>query len=93
MEKLLTKDDVCELLGISQNTLYRMINRREISCIRVSGSYKFLETDVEQYLAAQRIDAQPISKGVANLKSPEVRRGRPTINFDRCEYVPGMKVV
>lgn len=89
MNRLMTKSEVCEYLGISVRTLYRIVERRELSCIRVAGGFRCYEADVEAYLDRQRVEARPV--GATTATAP--MRGRPTKPLIPCEYVPGMKVV
>ena len=44
-------------LGISQATLYRLVERREIAVVRISNSLRFTEQDIEAYIASRRTAA------------------------------------
>jgi excisionase family DNA binding protein len=54
LEPLLTVTAVCELLGISKPTLYRVINAGELATIRVGSSPRFSPDDVRDYLERSR---------------------------------------
>lgn len=41
-ERLWTKEDVCEFLGCSRASLYRLVERREIPFLRVNNKLRFL---------------------------------------------------
>lgn len=46
--------EVCELLGISRAHLYRIVERGEITAVRMGRSVRFLAEDVRSFLAAHR---------------------------------------
>lgn len=55
MERLLTTEEVAELLRIEPVTVRRLIMRGELSAYRIAGEYRFTPTDVEQFLESQRV--------------------------------------
>ena len=54
LEPLLTVRGVCDLLGVSKPTLYRLIHAGELVPLRVSQSPRFTREDVRAYLERQR---------------------------------------
>ena len=88
MERLMTKADVCEVLQISPATLDRLVARGEIAAFKLSGSVRFLPTEVSAYVrrcvAAAEAPAVTVITGRKRQKAP--------IAPDRV-YIPGMKVV
>lgn len=97
MEKLLTKEQVCRLLAISDSTLDRIVSDGSLAAIRIRGRLRFTETDLEAYLQRSRIEASaPPSPIYREAKTPAARRRMATVKptqIRACEYVPGMKVV
>lgn len=87
---LITKDDVCKLLGISLSTLDRIIADGDLPVYRVRGSCKFKLADIDAYLENCREEHErpPLPKPVKNRPSQKSSWADlpPT-------YYPGMKVV
>jgi excisionase family DNA binding protein len=48
--RLLTPDEVAEILRVSKTTIYRIVERRVLRFYRISGSLRFALADVEEYL-------------------------------------------
>jgi excisionase family DNA binding protein len=48
--RLLTVNEVADLLRVSRMTVYRLIKEREIPALRVGRSYRLREEDVNAYL-------------------------------------------
>lgn len=59
LEPLLTVASVCELLDVSRQTLYRLVQRGELIPIRVSRSPRFVQEDVRRYVDGQREAHRP----------------------------------
>ncbi len=99
MKKLLTKDQVCELLAISSSTLDRIVADGSLAAIRVRGRIRFSEEELEAYLARSRVQAvavvptQSSRRGSSPAPRPPARRGRPPKAAAEQKYYPGMKVV
>ena len=54
-ERLLKPLDVAEWFGVSRQTLYRMIEKREIPFYKIGGQIRFQEADLEKYLQDMRV--------------------------------------
>ena len=54
LEPLMTVQGVCDVLGVSKPTLYRIIRVGELAPIRVSRSPRFAPADVRAYLERHR---------------------------------------
>jgi excisionase family DNA binding protein len=54
LEQLLTIAQCCELLQVSKQTLYRLINSGELAPIRVGERSRFAPADVRAYLERHR---------------------------------------
>ena len=52
---LLAIDDVAQLLGISTKTVRRLIERRDLSAIRVGSQLRIDQRDLEDFIRNQRI--------------------------------------
>ena len=55
MERLLTTEEVAELLRIDPVTVRRLIGRGELAAYRIAGEYRFTDADLEQFLESQRV--------------------------------------
>ena len=54
LEPLLTINGACDLLSISRNTLYRLVDRGELRPTRVGERLRFQPDDVRAYLERGR---------------------------------------
>lgn len=89
MEKLMTKGDVCEVLQISPATLDRLVARGEIAAFKLSGSVRFLPTEIRDYVRRCVCAAEtPAVTVIPGRKRQKKAAAAP----DRI-YIPGMKVV
>ena len=99
MKKLMTKNEVCELLAISSSTLDRIVADGDLQCLRVRGQIRFLEDDLLQYLSACGADKRPASKAQPRQRykrpaTPRKPRSIPPEELaPQLRYIPGMKVV
>jgi excisionase family DNA binding protein len=57
LPKLLTIDEVANLLGISPTGVRRLQQQRNIPFVKVGGSVRFLLEDVISYVRKQRVEA------------------------------------
>jgi excisionase family DNA binding protein len=55
MERLLTTEDVAELLRIDPVTVRRLVTRGELIAYRIAGEYRFTSTNVEKFVEAQQV--------------------------------------
>ena len=55
MERLLTTEDVAELLRIDPVTVRRLIGRGELTAYRIAGEYRFISADLEKFVESQRV--------------------------------------
>ena len=58
--KLLTLDEVAELLRVSKTSVYRLVERRAVRFYRVSGLLRFDHADIEAFLGAGCVE--PVDK-------------------------------
>jgi excisionase family DNA binding protein len=56
--KLLTVNEVANILRVSNMTVYRLVKSGQIPAIRVGKNYRIKETDVNEYLikGTQRVE-------------------------------------
>lgn len=93
MTKLLNKEQVSEILGVSVKTLERIIADGSLQYYRIRGQLRFNEQDVMRYIAScqeKRVTYEVVE--AAPSRTPQKRprsRAVPTPS----EYYPGMKVV
>jgi excisionase family DNA binding protein len=86
MERLMTTEEVAELLRIDAVTVRRLIMRGELTAYRIAGEYRFTPTDLEKFFESQRVvvDTRPKNqfgdkftdqaRSVLALASEEARR-------------------
>jgi len=86
MERLMTTEEVAELLRIDAVTVRRLIMRGELTAYRIAGEYRFTSTDLEKFFESQRVVVDIRSKNqfgdkftdqarsVLSLASEEARR-------------------
>lgn len=55
--RLLTVNEVADLLRVSRMTVYRLIKTGELPALRVGRSYRLREEDVHTYLMARYTEA------------------------------------
>ena len=80
--ELIKKQEACEILSISMNTLEKLIREGRIPAYRIAEkSIRLSREDLQAYLEARRTP-----------QSVAMRR-RQTAPARKCEYYPGMKVV
>lgn len=91
-EKLITKDDVCQLLAISHKTLDRIILDGSLPFYKVRGRYRFLMSDVEKYLAGCRQQWPSPADCPNQSKTITTRTSSSDLDIP-MHYYPGMKVV
>ena len=82
---LIKKTEARAMLGISMNTLDKLIREGRLPAYRVTDhAIRLDRADVTGYLESRRIQPPP---------PPTVRRRKPAVTVSACEYYPGMKVV
>ncbi len=54
-EKLLTADEVAEVLGISRSKAYKMMRLQEIPTITIGKNVRVSKDDLESYISQSRI--------------------------------------
>ncbi len=79
MDKLMTRDEVADLLQVSARTVARLTEQRKLRRTKVGGSVRYTRAAVEEYIRE-------------NQDQPPQVRGRKN-DIPRFRYVPGMKVV
>src|SRR3981081_52793 len=55
MERLLTTEEVAELLRIEPVTVRRLVTRGELVGYRIAGEYRFTPAGVENFVESQRV--------------------------------------
>lgn len=79
-ESLITVRDVARMLGVSEDTVYRLKDKSDgLPAYKVGGCIRFRPEEVDAYIASQVV-------------KPAVKEDRLS-SMRRFKYVPGMKVV
>jgi excisionase family DNA binding protein len=55
--RLLTVNEVADLLRVSRMTVYRLIKEGQMPALRVGRSYRLREDDVDDYLSSRYTEA------------------------------------
>ena len=50
MQRLLTPEEICELLGIEKSTLYAWTSRHLIPFLKINGILRFRENEITEWL-------------------------------------------
>lgn len=58
-DRLLTVGEVASLMRVSNMTVYRLIKAGQLAAIRVGKNYRIRESDVDRYLTARAVRAEP----------------------------------
>src|SRR5579862_1492693 len=74
MERLMTTEEVAELLRIDAVTVRRLITRGELTAYRVAGEYRFTPADLEKFLEGQRVVVDTRSKNLSGDKFTDQAR-------------------
>ncbi|HTD20531.1 MAG TPA: helix-turn-helix domain-containing protein [Ktedonobacteraceae bacterium] len=67
MSKLLSITDVAQSLGVSERTVYRLMDQDELHPFKMGKYWKFDQSDVEAYLT--RLRESSAKKSKANKKN------------------------
>ena len=57
-DNLIKKPQVCQQLAISQRTLDYKLSRNELPHVRIGGAVRFLQGDIDNYIASNRVKAR-----------------------------------
>jgi excisionase family DNA binding protein len=68
MERLLTTEEVAELLRIEPVTVRRLIMRGELIAYRIAGEFRFTSVDVEKFIESQRVVVNVAAKNQSGDK-------------------------
>lgn len=66
-DNLISPKELAKYLKISQATIYRLIERRKITFLKIGGSLRFSKSDIEEYLRDSRVE--PIKKQYERISS------------------------
>lgn len=55
LNKLITPDELADILNISKSSVYRLIEGRKLPFYKVGGSLRFQDDDVKKYLEGVRV--------------------------------------
>lgn len=78
--EFLSTNEVAQVLGITPFTIRRYIQLRKLKAVKLMGSYRVRQTDLEQFLKAREIEteeelaAQAVEKPMARAPKPHASR-------------------
>lgn len=67
MEKLLTPERICEILGIRMSTLYFWTSRNRIPYVKVNGLLRFRESEITKWLQTKERGNNIIERKVESI--------------------------
>jgi excisionase family DNA binding protein len=59
LEPLLTVAQCCDVLQVSRQTLYRLINSGELEPVRVGRHPRFIQADIRDFVERHREESSP----------------------------------
>lgn len=62
-KRFLTMKQVEELLGVSERTIYRIMQKGDLKGFKTGHAWRFEESDIEDYVKRQRKKAEAQLKG------------------------------
>lgn len=71
MEPLLTLEQVAEVLQVSTKTVLRLIDRGELTGVKVGKAWRFTREDLQLYIDSQRSGGEVVSKREIEQKLAE----------------------
>lgn len=64
-EKLLRMSEVARILGISKTTAYRLVQNRELNCIRFGGTVRVRQNDLDRFILDHLVPSSgPLSEAM-----------------------------
>lgn len=63
MAKFLTMRDVTQLLGISERTVYRLMEDDQLHPIKMGKSWRFEQEDIDAYIERMRQETEKVKRG------------------------------
>ncbi len=78
MKRMLTTEDVAELLRIDPVTVRRLVTRGELIAYRIAGEYRFTPEGVENFVESQRV---VVSAGPNNQFAKFTKRARKVLSL------------
>ena len=60
-KKIIDLEQVAKLLGVSERTVVRLVENKELIGFKVGRSWKFEEDDIDAYIQKQKKRAQGLS--------------------------------
>lgn len=85
-DKLISKQDAADMLGVSVKTVERMIADGDLPMYKIRGQCRLMTSDIKTYIAGCR----RVAAKAAPARRQPARRGSKLVG---CGYYPGMKVV
>lgn len=58
-DRLLTVEEVADLMRVSNMTVYRLIKAGQLGAIRVGKNYRIRSSDVDRYLSDRAVHVEP----------------------------------
>ena len=59
-EKILTPDEVAELLRVQKATVYELVKSGKLQAFKVGNRYRFKEESLEEYIQQQQVGQEDV---------------------------------
>lgn len=86
MERLLTTEDVADLLRIDPVTVRRLVTRGELIASRIAGEYRFTATNVERFVESQQVVVNASPKNLFAKFTERARKVLSIANEEAYQY-------
>ena len=78
--EFLSTNEIAELLGITPFTIRRYIQLRKLKAVKLEGSYRVRQTDLEQFLKAREVETEE-ELAALEIAKPTAREPRQRTNL------------
>lgn len=86
MERLMTTEDVAEILRIDAVTVRRLVARGELAAYRIAGEFRFTTAGVENFIESQRVVLNPATTVQMGRFTERARRTLDLANKEARDY-------
>jgi excisionase family DNA binding protein len=75
-ERLLTKAELGELVGLTERSIERAVARGELAAVRFGGAVRFARADIERWIERNRVPESPPERLDSPARRPNTPRAR-----------------
>lgn len=86
MERLMTTEEVAEILRVEAVTVRRLVSRGELAAYRIAGEYRFTTTGIENFIESQRVVLNPATMVSLGKFTERARKALTLANEEANRY-------